>query len=117
MQKSFQYPYGVYVQRYSARSKSASRFPVATAFFVELTSHSQTINTFHPDALRDDATRVSRATFFSNFSTQNAVLLFGVVAILQLECRCQKHPWTKITALYRGNTRSGLPGKPDPFRR
>lgn len=93
------------------------RSPVACAFLADASSHSHTTNTVHPDACSSIAFCASRAMFFSNFSCQNCVLLLGVVAILQPECRCQKHPCTKTTVLYRGNTRSGLPGSPAPCNR
>jgi hypothetical protein len=87
----------------------------ATAFALALSLpdnwHSHATKTRHPAALSCLLTRLSRATLRSNFSRQKAVFVFGVVAILQPRCLCQKHPWTKTTAQWRGNAMSGLPGK------
>lgn len=86
--------------------------PVAIAFVSELSSHSQTTHTRHPRACKACTILVSRATLRPNFSSQNVMLLRGVVADLQPVCRCQKQPWTKIAVLYRGKTKSGVPGNP-----
>ena len=83
----------------------------STAFRLELSSHSQMTITFHPWSFSNSSDLASRATFRSNFSCQNPVLLFGVVATLQPSCLCQKHPWTKTAVRYLGNTMSGLPGR------
>lgn len=67
---------------YCSRINLAWRNPVAWAFAADATSHSHTTTTFHPIVTNAADTRLSRATFFSNFSAQNKVLLFGVVAML-----------------------------------
>jgi hypothetical protein len=95
----------------------ASFSPTCRALAGEESSHSQITKTRQPPAINAALTLASRVTFLSNFSIQNLVLLFGVVAILQPSCLCQKQPWTKTTVLYRGNTRSGFPGSFDPWRR
>lgn len=74
-------------------------------------SHSQTVRTRHPAFVRAFSLRASRATLRSNFSSQNATLVFGLVVRRQLRCRCQKHPCTNTTLLSLGKTRSGVPGK------
>jgi hypothetical protein len=93
------------------RISKAVRRAASVARRPDPSSHSHTIITRQPFAFRSSVDCVSRAMFRSNFSTQNSVLLFGVVAILHPLCRCQKHPWTKITVLYRVSTISGLPGR------
>lgn len=79
--------------------------------------HSHTTTTLQPASLKAAWFRRSRAAFPSNFSTQKARLLLGVVQFLHPRCRCQKHPWTKTTVLYFGMTMSGRPGSPLPCRR
>ena len=45
----------------------------------------------------------------ANFASQNSLRDLGKWVFLQ-PCRCQKQPWTKITARRRPKTRSGRPG-------
>jgi hypothetical protein len=96
---------------YAPRMRAAILTPAAIAFECEQSWHSQATITLQPAARSCLAVQRSRATFRSNFATQKSVLLFGVVAILQPECRCQKHPCTNTTVRKRGKTRSGLPGR------
>lgn len=84
-------------------SATASRLSVTS-------SHSQTIATLQPASRRRATARVSRSTFVSNLACQNGPLVFGEVALEHPGCRCQKQPWTKMTALCFGRTRSGCPG-------
>ena len=90
--------------------RPASLSPVTCAFTAEASSHSHATYTLQPEACSASILRLSRAVFFLNFSSQNGVLLFGVVAILHPLWRCQKQPCTNTTALWRGSTRSGFPG-------
>lgn len=80
-------------------------------------AHSQIVATRQPSARSTSRTALSRATFDPNFACQNFERVTGVVAKRHPSCRCQKHPCTKMTALYFGNTRSGLPGMPLACRR
>lgn len=95
----------------------AISIPFAQALAGVESSHSQATITAQPLSSKLVATRVSRATFLPNFSIQKGVLLFGVVAMEHPTCLCQKQPCTKTTVLYFGKTKSGLPGKPAPWRR
>jgi hypothetical protein len=61
--------------------------------------------------------RLSRRLLARNFARQNAALVFGVVAFAQAECRCQKHPWTKMTVRILAKTMSGRPGNARPCNR
>lgn len=79
-------------------------------------SHPHATNTRHPAAIRSRRLRRSRLTFALNFSPQAVALCKGIVALLQRACLCQKHPCTNITALYRGNTMSGEPGRSRRWR-
>lgn len=72
--------------------------------------HSHIVNTLHPMALNALALRVSRFRFLSNLSLQNVARVPGMRPFWQLWA-CQKQPWTKMTAPYFGNTRSGRPGR------
>ena len=79
-------------------------------FCVLAVSHSHTTRVFHPCLSSSLLTISCRLTVFWNFFVQKSCLLLGVYAYLQPGCRCQKQPWTKITALYLGKTISGQPG-------
>jgi hypothetical protein len=93
--------------------RSRPRSPAVDKAFAWVSrSHSHTVMTCHPSSSSCLETRLSRFTFRVNFSTQNSVFDFGVVATLHPGCRCQKQPWTNMTQRYLGNTKSGLPGKP-----
>jgi len=72
-------------------------------------SHSHTVKTCQPADCNSLSFNLSRATVPENFSSQNSCLALGVYAYLHPSCRCQKHPCTKMTVLYFGNTMSGLP--------
>jgi hypothetical protein len=89
----------------------ASLAAVRLAFLAEETWHSHTMNTRHPSLRKRDTFRRSLATFVENLSFQYCVLLFGVVAMAQPGCRCQKQPLTKMSALYLGSTTSGVPAR------
>ena len=77
------------------------------------TSHSQIVNTRHPNALSFLKCSLSRNLVRSSFGRQYEILDLGKPAFGHSgsECQCQKQPLTKITALYRGNTKSGTPGR------
>lgn len=77
----------------------------------DLTSHSHAVITVHPARRSAASLWQSRCTFLSNFERQNSTRVPGTVANLHPACRCQKHPWTNTAARWRGNTRSGVPGK------
>ena len=91
-------------QRRNLTIRSATASP-------SLVSHSQITITRQPSSCSASALRRSLTTFPSNLSSQNRTRVFGLVAYLQPGCRCQKHPWTMITARCFGNTRSGEPGR------
>ena len=75
-------------------------------------THSQTVITLHPASRRRCEFSASRDTFRLNFSAHNSLFAAGIVAYRQPSWRCQKQPFTKTTARYFVNFRSGLPGKP-----
>lgn len=72
--------------------------------------HSQTTITRQPRRRSSLRERSSRATLRANFASQNSRCASGVVAREQPLCRCQKHPFTKITVPYFRSTMSGVPG-------
>lgn len=74
-------------------------------------SHSHTTITRHPSRRSSETCRRSRTALLSSFRLQKTRLVAGMLRPFGHECRCQKHPWTKMTALSRGKTRSGVPGK------
>jgi hypothetical protein len=76
-----------------------------------LVSHSHITHTSQPIFRRDEYASSSRSTLRRNLSNQNETFDFGILALGQSSCRCQKHPWTKRTRRCFGNTRSGFPGK------
>ena len=63
------------------------------------TAHSQTTITRQPASRSCCVFSASRTTFFENFSAHHARLDAGIVANRQPLWRCQKHPFTKTTAL------------------
>ena len=65
-----------------SRIKAAIRSLVAMVFAVDDNLHSQATKTRQPNACSSSTVRMSRATLFWNFSSQNGVLLLGMVAIL-----------------------------------
>ncbi len=85
-----------YGQAHSGRSSPAILLAVSATFRPDASSHSQTTITFQPRASRRSVARASRVVFRSNFSIQNAVLLFGIVAILQPWCRCKNSHGQKL---------------------
>lgn len=87
----------------------------SSARFVVI-SHSHTTIGRQPSLSISSITRSSLALFRSNFARQNSKLDFGMLAMLH-PWPCQKHPCTKSATLCRGNTMSGLPGRPVPPRR
>jgi len=58
----------------------------------DLVSHSQMVITFQPAKRRSSSTFLSRSTFLTNFSSQNATFDFGVLARRHPGCLCQKQP-------------------------
>lgn len=79
-------------------------------------AHSHIVRRRHPSSASWSEARASRVTFAAIFATQNSALVFGLTDIGQ-SCPCQKQPFTKITAPYRGNTRSGRPGRSGTWTR
>ena len=77
---------------------------------ISFTRHSQTTITRQPSSRSSLRTRSSRATLRANFASQNSRCASGIVAREQFLCRCQKHPFTKITVLCLFRTMSGVPG-------
>ena len=74
------------------------------------TLHSQTTRTSQPRLSKSILLRLSRWTALASFSLQNSRRVFGTTEFVH-PCECQKHPCTKITVLYFGNTISGFPGR------
>jgi len=66
--------------------------------------------TFSPKLRRRASFCRSRSALPISLGIQYSVLMFGVVARGQPGCRCQKHPWTKITQPARRFAKSGVPG-------
>jgi hypothetical protein len=72
-------------------------------------SHSQTINTRHPCALRRLALSRSRSRLRCSFGIQNSGRVRGIFPLGQ-SCPCQKQPWTNTTVAWRLSAMSGVPG-------
>ena len=101
--------------RWRARTVSLTGIFLASLIKFK-TSHSQIVMTFQPNFFNTCRFSLSRSTFRENLFSQNSILVFGVVERLHPSCRCQKHPWIKITVLYFARTISGLPGSnPDGY--
>ena len=86
-------------------------------FSLSRVSHSHTTSTRQPSLASAIRTRSSRRRLASNFAAQNSGRVVGMLALTQPRCLCQKQPWTNMTALRDGNTRSGVPGKDRRCRR
>jgi len=84
---------------------------------MSFTSHSHTVSACQPAASSSCRFLLSRICVFSNFGTQYSRFDFGVCAILQPGCWCQKHPCMNTTFFRPFNTRSGLPGNSFPCNR
>ena len=91
---------------YCLYKKTARRCFSASISFI---SHCQSVRQRYPKFSRATVFRLSRSLLPAILARQNSVLVAGIVARLQPSCPCQKQPWTKITALCRGKTISGLP--------
>ena len=65
-------------------------------------SHSHTTILRQPNFLSARACSLSRAAFPFSFSSHHSRRFVGVVQFLQLLCRCQKQPCTKMAVLYFG---------------
>jgi hypothetical protein len=100
----------------SARILSASVREVAWSFFALLSRHAHTVKTRQPRSRSARLFRLSRALFASILDNQYVTFVVGTLPATH-RCPCQKHPWTKTTALYLGNTKSGRPGKLVTFAR
>ncbi len=74
-------------------------------------AHCHTVITCHPSLRSKRAILSSRFLFPSIFLFQNLLLLFGSLALLQLEWLCQKQPCTKTTVFAEVTRKSGSPGK------
>lgn len=98
------------------RIQLSSLTPMASAPS-DRTAHSQTSATRQPAFVSSSMPLASRATLDSNFVCQNSALVLGVVANRHPGCRCQKQPWTRITAFHLGSTMSGRPIIPFTCRR
>ncbi len=72
-------------------------------------AHSQMVATRQPKAFRHCSAFASRFLFPLIFFLQNEARVLGRRKFAQ-SWPCQKHPFTKITALYLGSTMSGFPG-------
>ena len=82
-------------------------------------SHSQISNTLQRSACSETKCCWSRLLVRSNLGFQYSRLDFGKPPIGQCGsgCQCQKQPLINITALWRGSTKSGMPGKWRLWRR
>jgi hypothetical protein len=78
--------------------------------------HSHTMITRQPAAFSAALTSRSRLMFPSNLRSQNSWRVFGLYASPQ-SCRCQKHPWTRMTVRLDRKTMSGRPGRSRACRR
>ena len=79
--------------------------------------HCHTVTTCHPSLRSKRVILLSRFLFPSIFLFQKLLLVFGSLALLQLEWLCQKHPCTKTTVFAEKTTKSGSPGKDITFLR
>ena len=81
--------------------------------------HSHTVKTRQPSASSEAVCSRSRVRVRVSFGSQYSRLDLGNPAIGQFGsgCQCQKHPLTKITARWRGRTKSGLPARRRPCSR
>lgn len=82
-----------------------------------LSSHSHTVNTLQPREVRSSWFFLSRTIFPLIFCFQKSELVLGHTKYAQPVCPCQKHPFTKIVALYFESTMSGFPGNFATFLR
>ena len=80
-------------------------------------AHCHTVITCHPSLRSKRAILSSRFLFPSIFLFQKLLLVFGSLALLQLEWLCQKQPCTKTTVFAEETRKSGSPGKDLTFRR
>ena len=82
------------------------------SFVFGFSSHCHIIITRQPIFFSEENVISSRSILPDILSLQKSWLVSGIVAYLQSECPCQKHPLMNITVLYLGRTMSGLPGNP-----
>lgn len=73
--------------------------------------HSQIIIVRHPLRRSFAIALRSLISFILSFVLQNPTRDFGIRSPSAHECRCQKHPWTKMTRRSLMKTRSGVPGR------
>jgi hypothetical protein len=84
--------------------------------FAPFKAHSQIVRTRQSAILSCLSARRSTEQFLRILVRQKVTLVEGHLNRAH-PCRCQKHPWTKITARCFGKTRSGLPGKLETCKR
>ena len=80
-------------------------------------AHCHTVITCHPSLRSRRAILSSRFLFPSSFLFQKLLLVFGSLALLQLEWLCQKQPCTKTTVFAEETRKSGSPDKDLTFLR
>lgn len=102
--RTFQYFYGI------VRRCSRNRITVRLRRSGSRSSHSQTVSTLHPQRSKSAMFRASRLMLPSSLCAQYSARADGRLDRPQPSCWCQKQPFTKITHLRFGNTRSGVPG-------
>lgn len=98
------------VRRGLGLANHAATREATSAMGRSLSAHSQITATRQPRCLSASTFRPSRRTLPENFASQNATFVLGHAAAAHPLWRCQKQPWTKITARNFGRTRSGRPG-------
>jgi len=112
----FVYTYGFFHERLSCSLSTIilrNRLRTRSGF---RSAHCHTVITCHPSLRSKRAILSSRFLFPSIFLFQNLLLLFGSLALLQLEWLCQKQPCTKTTVFADETRKSGSPGKDLTFR-
>lgn len=71
----------------------------------------------HRRRRRRERLRLSLALLSANFVRQNPTRVFGVRRPFRHACRCQKHPWTRMTHRSVSITTSGQPGNSSTWSR
>lgn len=94
---------------FEARKSASMRFIVASRFFF-VSSHYHTVMTVQASVSSIWALFKSRSMLRATFACQNSTFDFGTTYFVHPLCPYQKHPLMKMTALYFGSTRSGVPG-------
>ena len=91
--------------------RASRRWTLSSSRFFLESSHSQTVMTVQARMSRRWALSRSRSMFLATLAFQKSTLLFGTTYFEHPLWPCQKQPLMKMTALYFGSTRSGVPGR------